>query len=204
MSQYSHCQYVADDHAERFYYNLFFRKGQKILDIGCSTGNFIAQDPENIKGIDIDKDAVLIARKRGFDVQWHDARRPLPFRSGSFGHVHCRHVLEHLADPLPFMREILRVLAPGGRILLLTDRMTSGFWDDYTHQRPYTLVSLRHLAKDAGFRKFSVYPFPAQGVFGAGKLFEWGLLSPKMASVIYRAYARVSFAQGLVLEAVKG
>ena len=33
----------------RLYYEMFFKKGMKILDLGCSTGTFVLNDPKNIK-----------------------------------------------------------------------------------------------------------------------------------------------------------
>ena len=56
MSHYSDKHYAPSDSFDRMYYSLFFKKGDNILDIGCSTGNFLAQDPKNIVGVDIDED----------------------------------------------------------------------------------------------------------------------------------------------------
>lgn len=53
----------------------------------------------------------------------------LPFADGSFDAVTCGFVLEHLPDPKPGLAEISRVLAAGGRLLLLTTEDSfSGAW----------------------------------------------------------------------------
>jgi SAM-dependent methyltransferase len=44
----------------------------------------------------------------------------LPFAGESFDIIHCRWVLEHLAEPVKVFREFARVLKPGGRLLALT------------------------------------------------------------------------------------
>ena len=94
---------------DELYYNMFFKKGQKILDIGCSTGNFIAQDPENMIGLEVDKDAIKVARSRGFKViELKD--RKLPFKSNTIENVHTKHVIEHIEDSLFFMKEIFRIM----------------------------------------------------------------------------------------------
>src|ERR1043165_4136213 len=43
-----------------------------------------------------------------------------PFAAGRFDAVLCSQVLEHVPDPLATLREIARVLKPGGRVLLST------------------------------------------------------------------------------------
>ncbi len=49
-----------------------------------------------------------------------DARDPLPFASGSFDTVIAADLLVHLPDPVSALREMLRVLAPHGRLLVDT------------------------------------------------------------------------------------
>jgi SAM-dependent methyltransferase len=49
-----------------------------------------------------------------------------PFPDDSFDIVICSHVLEHVPDDAKAMRELLRILRPGGRALLLTPLATDG------------------------------------------------------------------------------
>jgi|TARA_B100000315_G_C14581763_1_gene590858 ubiquinone/menaquinone biosynthesis C-methylase UbiE len=114
MSHYSEQHYPPNKEFDRFYYNLFFKKGNIILDIGCSTGNFVIQDPDNITGIDIDKDGIEIAKKRGLKVIHQDNPEILNIEDNKFENIHCRHVLEHVTNPPKFLKEIYRVLKNNG------------------------------------------------------------------------------------------
>lgn len=203
MSHYSEKHYLPSEDFDRFYYSLFFKKGDEILDVGCSTGNFLAQDPKNITGIDIDESAVKIAKKRGLKAVKHDNTKKLPFRNETFDNVHSRHVLEHLEEPLGFMEEIARVLKKNGRLILFTDKPNKHFWDDYTHVKPYTKKSLEQLACDAGFRRFKIYDFPLKGIFSVGFLFKYNILSARLAKRIYYLCGKVFKQDGLILESVK-
>lgn len=64
----------------------------------------------------------------------------LPFATGSFGAILCTEVLEHVPDPVRVLEELVRVLKPGGKLLL-----TSPF-ASMTHFAPY------HFA--TGFNKY--------------------------------------------------
>ncbi len=74
----------------------------------------------------------------------------LPVRSGTIDGVLCTQVLEHTANPEGLLREIRRVLKPGGSLI-----MTAPFvWEE--HEKPYdffrfTEHGLRHLLERGGF-----------------------------------------------------
>ncbi len=190
MSYYSDRHYKADDKFDRLYFEMFFRKGAQILDIGCTTGNFAAQDPKNILGIDNDDRSLKAAEKRNLNVKKCDAAKKLPFGNGTFDMVNCRHVIEHLNEPLFLMEEIFRILKKSGKLVLMTDEATPRFWDDYTHKKPFTKKSLEQIAYDAGFRKFEIYYFP-QGIFGLGFLYSNGIVSSKSAKKLNKFFGRL-------------
>jgi SAM-dependent methyltransferase len=73
----------------------------------------------------------------------------LPFPAATFDSVLCTQVLEHVPEPITVLREIARVLRPGG-VALVTVPLNSG-----VHMAPndflrFTEFALRHLAAGAG------------------------------------------------------
>lgn len=156
---------------DRLYYEMFFKKGMKMLDAGCSTGTFVSNDPKNIIGLDIDKDAIKIAKKKGLDCRYYDAgKNRLPFKDNTFDAVNCKSILAHIRNPLSLLKEARRVLKPNGKLVVFTADvkiLKFKFFEDYTHISPFTKESLKHILYDAGFRKYSIYNFPIK-MFGMG------------------------------------
>ena len=74
---------------------------------------------------------------RGVDVVHDLESGRMPFPDDSFDEVLCRDVLEHV-DLQPMMRELHRVLRPGGRLRIRVPHFTSrNVWDDPTHRRGF-------------------------------------------------------------------
>jgi SAM-dependent methyltransferase len=96
--------------------------GLSLLNIGCGPGGFNAvaqQAGARAWGIDSSAEAVSIAAARvpGGRFLCADAMS-LPFRDRRFDLVYCYSTLEHVADAGRVLREIVRVLRPGGRLYL--------------------------------------------------------------------------------------
>jgi SAM-dependent methyltransferase len=90
----------------------------RILDVGCSAGlitDAIAGHAREVVGVDVDVEGVSLAaaRRRGprFVAASGDA---LPFADASFDAAVCNHVYEHVRDAHVLVRELYRVLRPGG------------------------------------------------------------------------------------------
>ena len=91
----------------------------------------------------------------GIDVMaWgHD----LPFEGASFDCVICTEMLEHCPEPVPVVREIARVLRPGGSAFITTPFFTPLHEMPYDYYR-YTPSALKHLMKAAGLRVRAIKP----------------------------------------------
>ncbi|PWJ53705.1 Methyltransferase domain-containing protein [Quadrisphaera granulorum] len=100
------------------------RPGQDLLDLGCGPGTITVDlaervAPGRVVGLDaaagVLEEASALAERRGAAVEWvtGDALA-LPFADASFDVVHAHQVLQHVADPVGVLREMARVLRPGG------------------------------------------------------------------------------------------
>jgi SAM-dependent methyltransferase len=104
----------------------FFPGDRKLasLDIGCDTGAFVEYLGQGDRafraiGIDISPAAVEAGRARGLDLRCGDLES-LAFPAESLDIVTAYDLIEHLSDPLSFLREAHRILKPGGVLALET------------------------------------------------------------------------------------
>src|SRR3989338_8006878 len=123
-----------------------FLKNKKVLDIGCGQGDFLAKDPKNFIGIDINDELMAKAASRGFNVLKAEATK-LPFLDKSFEGVYCLNVIEHLFpdDAYKMFLEVERVLSPGGLFIIGTEWPSHRIWDTFSHTRPYSPKSIAKL-----------------------------------------------------------
>jgi SAM-dependent methyltransferase len=116
---------------------LGLRGGEKIIDVGCGLAQFTremaraAGGGAGVLGIERDCDQLDEARRLAaldrendlIELRQGDALA-LPLRDdewGTFDIAHTRFVLEHVADPLVVVRQMVRAVRPGGRIVLADD-----------------------------------------------------------------------------------
>lgn len=61
------------------------------------------------------------------DIQHNLNKFPYPFEDNTFDYIEARHVLEHLEKPFNVMKELHRILKPGGELLVKVPHFSRGF-----------------------------------------------------------------------------
>jgi SAM-dependent methyltransferase len=122
----------------------------RLLDVGCG-GAWLGDHFERYTGVDVSAEAVAAAQERGIEALHIDPGQSLPFPDESFDGVVLKDVLEHVDDPVGLVRDVRRVLRPGGKVFASSPDAQRWVWDDYTHRRPFTRKSFRLLFADQHF-----------------------------------------------------
>jgi SAM-dependent methyltransferase len=110
----------------------------RFLDLGCGPGGPLTFVVGRVgcrgTGVDLSSQAITAGRARAaslgianlITLQEADLNAPLPFATGSFDAVMSLDVLLHLRDREAALREVARILAPGGRLLFTDAGIATG------------------------------------------------------------------------------
>jgi ubiquinone/menaquinone biosynthesis C-methylase UbiE len=156
--------------------------GARILDVGCGTGIAARTAASRVgaagrvMGVDLNEGMLAVARSASAHVrpaiEWRQASAlSLPFPDESFDVVLCQQMLQFASEPSGALKEMCRVLAPGGRVAVMVCRPIAHSPDYVTmaealgrHAGPeaeammrspfaaWTVEDLRALVTGAGFR----------------------------------------------------
>ena len=99
------------------------RPGRRVLDVACGTGALTLAVAERVApggavtGLDANPEMLAVARRKQAPVEWRDGRaESLPFADASFDAVVSQFGLMFFDDRVAALREMRRVLRPGGRL----------------------------------------------------------------------------------------
>jgi 2-polyprenyl-3-methyl-5-hydroxy-6-metoxy-1,4-benzoquinol methylase len=109
-------------------------RGARVLDVGCGTGQVLQRLLEqgcDAHGVDVSEPNIRRARHLTSQCQLYDGHR-LPFADGWFDAAGALNVLEHVEQPERFIHELVRVVKPGGRVVLSSPNFFRALgWRDY-------------------------------------------------------------------------
>jgi len=124
---------------DRFFVPTFFRrftdfvleagkveKGQHVLDVGCGTGALSIAAAErvlpdgSVSGLDPNEEMLDVARNKDQPINWYDGSVvDIPFEAQTFDSVISQFAIMYVDDKPKALREMIRVLKPGGRLAIL-------------------------------------------------------------------------------------
>lgn len=188
-----------------------FLKGD-LLEVGCGFGDFTEWCAEALGcraiGIDPSTEAIARAQNRFPAATFFvGVAEDLPFPDSSFDSIVTLEVVEHLLEPSRFFLEALRVLRPGGYLVVQTPnypvkriydflywlmKRSSSPKDDPTHFHPFSMRGLERLSVSCGFVTIAVV---GRNILGELKL-------PFLSKIKRGSFARF-FSQKTILVARK-
>lgn len=115
------------DEIIRFGLNTLGSARVSIIDVGCASGNFLAQFPENCTrfGCDVNEHDIALAKNRGLDNVFVGTLRDCKISPETFDWVHLGDVLEHVVNPPELLHEAVRTIRPGGLVTVGTPDIES-------------------------------------------------------------------------------
>jgi len=152
----------------------------RLLDIGCGYGFFLKMAEEKgweVCGLDLCKHAVTYAKLRGINVSCATLLEK-KYKNAEFDIATMFYVLEHLPDPIQHLKEVYRVLKPGGLILLRVPHTTpiikllkalnipNRLYDAPSHLNDFSPDIIRRILQKSGFTAIHThiggmtYPYP--------------------------------------------
>ena len=150
----------------------------QLLDLGSGLGDFAAAVQASFPGVDVvglelSRTGVDIASRKVPSARFHQRNLLAPAQPGDSDgiratHAVCSEVLEHLDDPLVFLRNAIAYLAPDCRLIVtVPGGPSSAFARHIGHRRHYRPRELRELLEAAGFvvERAAGYGFPFFNLF---------------------------------------
>jgi SAM-dependent methyltransferase len=180
-----------------------------VLDVGCNRGEFLRSLPPEIAkfGVEVNENAAVLARQQG--VQVWDSVEAIP-EDHLFDMVTCFDVVEHVRTPSAFLRQLVRLLKPGG-FLVLSSGDASFFLSQFRPSRNWYFSNPEHVSfisrkwlagciagiSGCAVRKATNFLHGRRhdGIVARVKIFLYKL-SPRVYLGVYRALKRLAGSRG--------
>jgi SAM-dependent methyltransferase len=133
------------------------RRDLHLLDCGCGTGHNLAtllHPYGRAFGFDLTPGGLLLARAAGFPLARADMAA-IPFQSSRFDLVTSFDVMQYVPDDYAVVREMARVLKPGGGLVVTAaalDVLRGGHAGTWPEVRRYTTARMRSIVEGAGLK----------------------------------------------------
>lgn len=172
--------------------------GRRLLDVGCGYGFFLEKAREqgwDVQGVEPCAHAREYALKHGLEVD-AGVLMEQHYLDAAFDAVTLFYVLEHVREPLVYLKEAYRILKPGGVLLVRVPhttpivkglkllRINNRLYDAPSHLNDFSPATLSLALSKAGFKDATTFPG------GATRPHSWdervvSVMSGGLADVLY-------------------
>ncbi len=166
-------------------------KSFKVLDVGCGKGDFLRSldwiPGERKFALDLNEPAVKACRQQGFQACCGTVETAMEngfLKAAEFPAVTSFHCLEHVPQPVAFVRALLKTMAPGGRVFVSTPYSPMSFESDWFdimnhpphHMTRWNLNAYQRLADLLGakMRYFVPLSLPARKALNIFRVKQYG------------------------------
>jgi ubiquinone/menaquinone biosynthesis C-methylase UbiE len=122
------------------------QRGHRVVDVACGTGVLAQAVADRVGttgltvGVDINEGMLNIAREKAPEIEWHQApAEALPLGDDTYDRVVCQFGLMYFDDQRAALREMMRVLRPGGNLAVVVwdklERSPAYYAEDQLFQR---------------------------------------------------------------------
>lgn len=149
----------------------YVQPGQRVFDVGCGDGASlldIAKAGAEAYGTEYDRNVVPVAKALGLNIFFGDLKAA-SYADGFFDTITMSQLLEHVPDPITFIRQAKQKLKPGGQIILSFPNINSFNckrcsrrwinWHVPYHINFFTKKSIELLAKSADMELSTVHTY---------------------------------------------
>lgn len=151
-------------------------RGRRILDFGCHSGEKLVRWQRSgwsVAGIDLNEEAIALARRRLPEGKfWCGDLLKLDI-SERFDFIRADNVVEHLLEPLPYLRALHRLLKRDGRMRVfvpnerglsarVVGRYSYVYWIPF-HVNLFSVPTLQAALEKAGFQQVECFAFAPVG-----------------------------------------
>jgi ubiquinone/menaquinone biosynthesis C-methylase UbiE len=160
--------------------SLALQPGERVIDVGCGAGLGLASAASSAElAVGVDVSPVMLRSARRAHGRGQLARadaNDLPYAAGSFQAAYAVNVLYFWPDAIATLREIARVLQPGGRLMLALrpQALVRQLRFEAIGFHAYSPLHVAHVLQAAGFEAISIVQQPATLALPG-----WGALARK-------------------------